>query len=356
MNANHLGRVLVACATVCACVVASPGLDGEPLAAGDPVVEPIRVSLPRPGPHVELVGLLDTPIGEVVTIRGIVVDGPTKGDEGGPNIIVQSVNGVVTQRFVRLPVKPYFGNWGEDLNSPKGPPKLEVGATFEYYGFETGRFVGLPPEAYRRTGVLLQSTTHGFTSCFDVIAGSKIDPIEYVPGDFVDREALLEGIARNDGAVAVLDGTNWTIALDGPEWASTVVGKRAEAFGTVRKGDDGAFRLELGEKGRRGFVNLADMPLGEVTLHGLAFSFNAHSTLNYRGTTIRVHIARSPGESWPHGGAVRITGELEKLAQPDESESHRPIEYVIKRATWQRAEPLLIPEARQIESGLIRSQ
>src|SRR5581483_2349526 len=149
-----------------------------------------------------LIGKLHEPLGTVLTLQGVVVDGPSKGYEDGPNIRVQRINGRATQEGIRIKLTPYFYKFGE-----KDLPKLSFGQTYEFEGFESGQFVGVPKEAYERAGVILQvAVGHGFTHWFTVYKGKKIDSIRWSPADFVDREALIEGRAESRDRKAYIAG------------------------------------------------------------------------------------------------------------------------------------------------------
>lgn len=90
-----------------------------------------------------VIGYLEHPLGKVVRVTGISVDGNTtraKGDEGNTLLEVQRVNGKKLDR-------PYtFRDYRYQLADREGPPV--PGGRFDYYAYEEGRFSGYvePPK------------------------------------------------------------------------------------------------------------------------------------------------------------------------------------------------------------------
>ncbi len=316
----------------------------EPPVATDP---PLEVRISHPGPKFVLAGRLGRPIGETVTLQGVVVEGPSKGYDGGPNVIVQRINGQATQQFLRIPITPYFGDWGSKGGDRKVPlPNLTMGASFELQGYETGRYVGIPEDAFQLAGIMIQTAVgQYFHSEVMVITGAAIEPIHYAPSEFIDREALIEGVARNKNGHALIVGDHWEVVLDGPKWLSTSESKPVEAFGVVRKLVDGSFRIESGAESYHGLTKLEDQINSEVSLRGTGFCFNALPTFEYRGTQIGISNLRGPANAnWPHGEAALVSGRLEKLNQPETDKNGNSYIYAIRSGTWKAADPLLIPE------------
>jgi hypothetical protein len=62
-----------------------------------------RVPVSELGKTHVLLGKTHQPLGEVMTLKGIVFDGPSKGYDDGPNISVQMINGRATQEIIHLP-------------------------------------------------------------------------------------------------------------------------------------------------------------------------------------------------------------------------------------------------------------
>src|SRR5262245_756297 len=160
---------------------------------GKPLNKPQDVPLGRLGDKFRLIGKLGEPLGTVVTVHGFVAEGPFKGYEGGPNLRAQRINGTATQTDIQICLSPYFGKFGEKVGEEVGLPKLERGNTYEFEGYETGGFVGVPGRAYERAGIMIQTSGFYFRHELVVYKGKKIDPIVWSPADFVDREALIEG-------------------------------------------------------------------------------------------------------------------------------------------------------------------
>src|SRR5688500_9571158 len=52
------------------------------------------------GARYELLGKTGQPLGKVIRVQGRVVEGPFKGYEGGPNLRVQRVDGIATQKDI----------------------------------------------------------------------------------------------------------------------------------------------------------------------------------------------------------------------------------------------------------------
>ena len=70
--------------------------------------EPQNIPLAEMGDSFRLVGKLHVPLGDVVTIEGVVDDGPIKGYEGGPNLRVQRIQGRTTQEDIQIVINPFL--------------------------------------------------------------------------------------------------------------------------------------------------------------------------------------------------------------------------------------------------------
>lgn len=131
--------------------------------------DPKNVPISELGRKFELVGKLHVPLGKIVLLEGIAVEGRFKGYEGGPNLRVQRIDGDYTQEDVQIVISPYWSKWGEKTpHFGIALPKLEMGQTYEMEGYETGGFVGIPEKAYERAGVALQTSGHYFREYFVV--------------------------------------------------------------------------------------------------------------------------------------------------------------------------------------------
>ena len=117
------------------------------------------------GQQYQLVGKLGVPLGQVVRVEGEIVEGdPNLKDRGGPWLRVSRIAGQPTPTEVSVEIEPYFYKWGEPAEfGGAALPKLEVGATYEMEGYETGGFVGAPEEAADRAGVAIQNYEFGYS-------------------------------------------------------------------------------------------------------------------------------------------------------------------------------------------------
>jgi hypothetical protein len=320
-----------------------------PLAAGQ---QPVPVG--ELGKTFQLVGTLRLPLGEMVTVEGVVVEGPFKGYEGGPNLRVQRIQGRYTQECIQIPLKPYFGNWGDGEL-----PKLATGKTYQMSGYETGRYVGMPAainQAIIESGkVPIQTTSHYFQSYFAVSEAEKIEPILYTPMMFEGERALLSGVARTIGGDSAMTGKGWVVIVRrGTAWEAGIEGKQIECDGRYnpeanskvdpKKCDllDGTWRL----------VHLKDQVGQEVSLRGTARSLNGEWWLNYRGTDLHVDgMASLPGWSNDmHYCPVIIEGKLERAKLPridqisEKTDRDLAESFVVRQASWKPLPALLFPE------------
>jgi hypothetical protein len=154
--------------------------------------QPCDVPISELGRSYQLIGKLHKPLGQVVTLQGVVIDGPQKGYDDGPNLRIQRVDGISTQERIELKLYPLLGEFRDD---DERLPKPLTGKSYEYQAFETGGYIGTPGEAFRLAEVTFQTTSHGFRTYLIAVRDKLIEPIHFSPADFVDREALLEGRA-----------------------------------------------------------------------------------------------------------------------------------------------------------------
>src|SRR5262245_182035 len=98
--------------------------------------KPLDVPISNTSPKVRLIGKLHEPLGTVVTVQGIVVEGPFKGYEGGPNLRVQRINGKATQEHIQIRLAPYHDDFGETHVQGAPLPSLSFGKSFEFEGYE----------------------------------------------------------------------------------------------------------------------------------------------------------------------------------------------------------------------------
>lgn len=315
-------------------------------AADPPKDKQTDVPFSNPGNKYRVVGKLGVPFGEVVKVQGVVVEGPFKGYEGGSNLRVQRVNGKATQEDVQIKLTGDFEKKGK---SKLELPKAESGKTYEFEGYETGQFVGIPWEAYKRQELILQTTGHYFHHELIVYTGKATDAIAWSPADFVDREALLEGKAVSRDKKAYIDGDGWKLLTDAAAaWPKELEGKTVEGLGTMRKAD-GGYKLE---KGVTRLVKLEDQKGRAVELRGTAWSRNDHWWFDYRGTPLYVEdMAKLPG--WKgdlHGGPVLITGSLDEADMLDidrislDTNPPKKKYYIVRKAGWKSLDALLSHE------------
>ena len=176
--------------------------------------EPQNIPIAELGDKYRLIGKLHVPLGEVVTLQGVVVDGPFKGYEGGPNLRVQRIHGRVTQEDIQIVITPFFNDWGEESTVTGNTlPELEVGAAYEMEGYETGRFVGVPGEVLERDNMRISTTGHYFRESFAVIRASRIEPIIFNPRMFDGERALIQGKAQSEEGNAYMVGDGWKVAV-----------------------------------------------------------------------------------------------------------------------------------------------
>jgi hypothetical protein len=103
--------------------------------------------------RVKIIGTLNKPIGEIVTVEGVIIDGTDtreKGDAGKVLLKVQWINGKKLQKGVNLPVKIF--QWSA-IHTPK------VNEHKKYIGYETGAMSGIPRRAFN---YMPQVTTEDF--------------------------------------------------------------------------------------------------------------------------------------------------------------------------------------------------
>jgi hypothetical protein len=315
---------------------------------------PRTVPLSSPDKQYRIVGKLGEPFGTIFTVQGVVVDGPVKGFENGPNLRVQRVNGRATQDDVQIKLRACFNDFGEKVALGPTLPKLEFGQTYEFEGFENGEFVGIPSEAVKRIGVgQIQSSRFYFLHCFAVYKGKSIEAIRWSPVDFVDRESLIEGRAESRDNKAYIIGANWRLLTDSiAPWPKAAEGKTVEGLGTIRKMDEaGSYLLD---KGTSRLVRLQDQVGLRVALRGRAYCRNDYWYFDYRGTKLWVeHMEGLPG--WSReliGEPLLITGVLDEeisaaidqigVKSIDQIDSKK--QFIVRKPALKRIDRLLAPE------------
>ncbi len=298
----------------------------------------------------QLVGKLHAPLGTPITVEGVVVEGQLKGYEGGPNLRVQRIGGHALQQDIQIRLEPYFHKWGEKISIDEGPslPELEMGKTYEMEGYETGGYVGVPARAYKKAGLMLQTTGHYFRMDFIVYKARRIDPISFQPADFEGQMALLQGTAKSIDHKAYMKGNDWSVNVDArTTWPADIEGKIVEAYGMYNPtAEKNVFDL-VG--GKCHLVLLEDQLERKVELRGQARSLNGVWWFHYRGTDLYVENMESlPGWTTEcHWRPMIIRGFLEKATLPRldqislKSDRDLAEYFIVRKPEWEPIDALL---------------
>jgi hypothetical protein len=306
-------RTAIAIATFLAfLVVYSPAGADEP-AIGVPVTDL--------GKGHKLIGKLHEPLGTVVKIQGVVVEGPFKGYEGGPNIRVQRINGKATQEDIQIPLQNETFAVKPDELSKVEP---QIGKTYELEGYESGGFVGHPGGLSDDGLGWIQTTGHHFSLQFHFVRGKSIPAVKCSPREFERRRALFQGVARDLNEMAIMEGNGWNVIVNRKgTWPKQMIGKQVETVGLYerrRANQDDAADVEtyMLLDGSSRPVNLEDQLGQEVELRGRAWSGNDKWSFQFRETKMYVeNLAELPGWSGENRGRpIIIRGILEKARLP----------------------------------------
>ncbi|MCC6682772.1 MAG: hypothetical protein IT445_17870 [Phycisphaeraceae bacterium] len=309
---------------------------------------PTPVPVQELGTKYQLIGQVGEPLGSVVTVRGVIGTGRSKADQSKPQLRVRSINGRTTQQDIMLPIYAYFGEFGED-----GLPALELGQYYEFEAYESGGYIGVPSEVFERGSAVIQTTDHFFCTHLVGCRGSAIAPIVDAPSDFIDREALIQGIAKNlDGRPCIVGG-GWILRIDADApWSDSDVGKQAEAYGTIRHTDDATTYFSENSAAR--LSQLEDQIGRHVTLRGTVWNGSNHLRFEYRGTY--VELEASPAQTdWDnirrlHGEPVEASGVLDDATPPAMRQTTGPTGepvkpyYILRQSSWKRIDELLFQE------------
>ena len=152
------------------------------------------------GKSYRLIGKLHAPLGEVIQVEGIVVEGDDKGYEDGPNLRVQRIQGRVVRQDIQIKLHPYFIEWGKTAELPK----LEFGKTYQMEGYETGGYIGIPRKAYKNAGISLQTSDHYFRTQFVAYKAKLIAPLRFKPADSQGRPALKQDAAKTQDHQSII--------------------------------------------------------------------------------------------------------------------------------------------------------
>jgi hypothetical protein len=141
-----------------------------------------RVHVGQLGTGYQLVGKLETPFGESVTVVGIVETQKSK-EWGDPDLRVQRIAGRVADKDVVILVRPYFSTWGEPPSVVGGfaLPKLDAGKTYEMEGYETGGYVGIPADVHKKVGIAMQTSDYHFHEEFVVYKAKQVKALTSLP-------------------------------------------------------------------------------------------------------------------------------------------------------------------------------
>ena len=158
MKPSALATVLAIAAVSGGISVLSHGSDDQP-----PRTEPIPVAELERG---SVVGHLGQPLGKIVTIQGIVADGRftrAKADEGETLLRVRTVNGqrLREEWLFHFQCSPW---------ATVGKPRVDT--EFNYLGYETGGYSGIPAHAFKYIPAVATSR-YGFTTSFLVLRDEK---------------------------------------------------------------------------------------------------------------------------------------------------------------------------------------
>src|SRR5579871_5706552 len=204
---SHMRRVLLAMFTLMLIVVPKAYCD-------DP---PTDISVKELGTKFRLVGKLGKPLGTMVAIQGLIVEGPLTTLDDGTCIVVQRIDGKLTQNGPVIKL--------EEPRASRLVDDLKTGRSCELHGFETGEFVGEPIDAYREINIPRATVRFLFYTDFLVSKTKNIAAVGFTPADFVDRDALIQGQARTAEGRAYVVGTGWRIRVSDESWPAWMEGK-----------------------------------------------------------------------------------------------------------------------------------
>ena len=111
-------------------------------------------------------GRLKRTLGTVVTVEGTVIDGGT--------LRVKRLNGKALLRIEKLEGKSLAEPVVFEFRYLEEPSKVpKMGSKFQFVGFETGEFAGLPSEAFKHIPVLATQGYH-FRTLFEVLTEKNV--------------------------------------------------------------------------------------------------------------------------------------------------------------------------------------
>ena len=309
-----------------------------------------------------MIGELGVKLGTTITVEGRIVEGPSKGYEGGPNLLVNTINDSAIQEIIQIPITPYWGEFGEKVKiiSRKSSsdefgefalPEVIIGKTYRFRVYDTGEYVGRPWDAYKEAKIILQTSGFYFKNELVVISGEMIKEIECKPSDFVNRKALISGVSKNIKDTAYITDSNWSLKIIGVQkWNKSELDKEVEVYGKIMETNNkNTYYVENVEPR---LLHLEDMEYKTVILRGQARSMNGDWWFNYRGENIFVEkmnlLPDWTGDN--HFRAIEISGVLKPIDAKDidknEIENNRYCngDYIIVNPSWKPIDGLLTPE------------
>lgn len=306
----------------------------------------IRVPITQRKTQFDIIGELGVKLGTIVTVKAFCYEDWGKGLEEGPTLVIKSINDSAIQEFIKIPYSLYF----EGMGGNRFPDEVKPGNTYQFRVYETGGYMGTPAGVYQETKILTQTTSLYFQNSLEVLSGKKIDPVEWSPRDFIGRNTLLTGFAKNENDTPVIYTAGWKLKLTGTrKWSSAESGKQAEVFGKIRPtAENNVYAVD---SGRARLVKLEDQVGHKVQLRGIIINKGRDWWFNYRGTDLYVEGLDKlvDGLSNTYFLAVEITGLLDQANMPDIDElrtSNPPLKlcYIVRSANLSRITELLTPE------------
>jgi hypothetical protein len=322
--------------------------------------EPIQVPVEKVSRDSESIGKLHSPLGTMIKVVGVVVEGEFKGYEGGLNLRVQKIQERYYQDDIQILLKPKRLERDTKSDDDKGIlSELKIGETYEMEGYESGEFVGMSEKARKRMKVIPQTTGRYFRHEFVVIKVKLIDAISYSPGMFSEQKALMSGLAKSIDGNSVLVGDGWSVVVKrGEKWAYDIEGKKIESYGLYKPDltekivpNIVAKKFDLVDGWCR-LVELEDQIGKKVCLRGMARSTNGHWWFHYRGIDLDVeNMDKLPG--WTvdnHWRSMELEGRLELVKPPspqqiaDDPDRASSNKFIIREPSWKPLPALLTTE------------
>jgi hypothetical protein len=303
------------------------------------------------------IGELGVKLDTSVIVVATTIEGPFAGFDGGPNIRIKKINGDATQQMIQMPIRTRAGGSGWEQFERGGKALIEEGKTYELRGYESGSYVETSEEDtidQPRSPIMLSSASKNvlaesdsassplpFRNEFVVLHAKEVSPIAWAPSDFVGREALIAGIAKNVGNVAVIEGPDWKLALEPKPWEPWQIGKQAEAFCKIKESKLPHTFVAI--DCRKRLIELQDQIGRKVSLRGTAHALNNHWWFNYRGTDLYFDNLDPQSSEWPtleNSQTIEVSGVLEMTVLPPAARFYRGYKddretvFILRGTTW----------------------